>query len=278
MTIDITKFPPSLQRSFDDSILPKDAVLAIDGPAGSGKSTTAKALAERFGLLYIDTGAMYRALTQHALSNNIPVSDEEKLIAIAEEAELELISSKGEVTVIWNGTNVSQAIRTPEVDAAVSGISSIAGVRAIMVRRQQEMGRKGGVVMEGRDIGTVVFPLATAKIFLSADLEARVERRYKQYQQRGREVSREELTRDLAERDRQDSERETNPLSISPDSLVIDCSDMNLAQQNEACARAALLNPTLDLDLETDREEAIRNHPFGYRLGQGPVHGSGIDV
>ncbi len=266
MQIDVSKFPPILQRAFDDSVLPPDAVLAIDGPAGSGKSTTAKALAERFGLLYIDTGAMYRALTQHALTNGIKSDDEQQLTVIAEEASLELISGKGEVTVIWNGTDVSQAIRTPEVDAAVSGISSIAGVRANMVRRQQEMGRKGGVVMEGRDIGTIVFPLATAKIFLSASLEARVERRYKQYQQRGRDVSREELTRDLAERDRQDSERETAPLSIAPDSLVIDCSKMNLAEQNEACARAALLNPTLDLDLDTDREKAIRNHAFGYRL------------
>jgi CMP/dCMP kinase len=266
MQLDTTKFPPSLQRAFDDGVLPKDAVLAIDGPAGSGKSTTAKALAERFGLLYIDTGAMYRALTQHALAHGIAPTDEEQLAAIAGEADLELVSGKGEVTVLWNGTNVSQAIRTPEVDAAVSGISSIAGVRANMVRRQQEMGRKGGVVMEGRDIGTVVFPLATAKIFLSADLEARVERRFKQYQQRGQEVSREELTRDLAERDRQDSERETAPLCISPDSMVIDCSTMNLAEQNEACARAALLNPTLDLDLDTDRETAIRNHPFGYRM------------
>jgi len=135
-----------------------------------------------------------------------------------------------------------------------------------MVRRQQEMGRAGGVVMEGRDIGSVVFPLATAKIFLSASLEARVERRLRQYRQRGREVNREDLTRDLAERDRKDSERPTSPLIICPDSLVIDSSDMSLDQQNDACARACLVNPTLDLQLDNDLDTARREIPGHYRF------------
>ena len=164
--------------------LPPDAVIAVDGPAGSGKSTTAKALAERFDLLYIDTGAMYRALTLAGLRQRLDLADAVRMEALLEEADLELLPGRGEVLVRWNGQDVSQAIRTPEVDAAVSLVSSHPGVRRVLVRRQQEWGRRGGVVMEGRDIGSVVFPLATAKIFLSASLEARVQRRVRQYRQR----------------------------------------------------------------------------------------------
>ncbi|MCK9996483.1 MAG: (d)CMP kinase [Candidatus Krumholzibacteria bacterium] len=262
MTVDLTGDSPPL----DPSLLPRTAVIAIDGPAGSGKSTTARALADIFGLLYIDSGAMYRALTQAALSKGIDPGDEDALAAILVPANLVLKPSKGEVSVFWNGKDVSLAIRTPEVDATVSRVSSHAAVRANMVERQKVMGRLGGVVMEGRDIGTVVFPLATAKIFLSASLDARIERRFRQYQQRGLDVSREELRQDLAERDRQDSERQTSPLTISPDSIVIDSSELSLEQQNQMCARACLVNPTLDLELDTDLETAIREIPWHYRL------------
>jgi len=260
-SVQFDDFPP-----LNPDFLPRDAVIAIDGPAGSGKSTTARALAEIFGLLYIDTGAMYRSLTQAALSEGVSPGDESALAALLENASLELKPAKGEVSVFWNGKDVSRAIRTPEVEAAVSQVSSHPAVRLNMVERQQVIGRQGGVVMEGRDIGSVVFPLATAKIFLSASLEARVDRRYKQYQQRGLRVSRDDLRTDLAERDRQDSERKTSPLVVSPDALVIDSSDLNLDQQNEVCARACLVNPTLDLELETDVESSLRNMPWHYRL------------
>jgi len=251
-------------------LLPSDAVIAIDGPAGSGKSSTARAVAERFGLLYIDTGAMYRALTQAALRKGISPHDENALATLLANASVELRPAKGEVTVLWNGGDVSRAIRTPEVEALVSQVASHPSVRREMVARQQAMGRRGGVVMEGRDIGSVVFPLATAKIYLSASLKARVDRRYRQYKHRGREVSRQELTRDLADRDRQDSQRKISPLQISPDAIVIDSSDLSLEQQNEACARACLVNPALELivdnDLATARLELPMHYRFAYRV------------
>ncbi len=262
----MTAYCPTDLPAADSQLLPPDAVIAIDGPAGSGKSTTARALADHFGLLYIDTGAMYRALTWAALDQGVDPADEDGLAALLRPAELALRPAKGEVTVLWNGHDVSRAIRTPEVESLVSQVASHAGVRQEMVRRQQALGRQGGVVMEGRDIGSAVFPLATAKIFLSASLEARVDRRCRQYRQRGREVSREELTRDLAQRDRQDSERDTSPLGISPDAIVVDSSNLSLEQQNETCVRACLVNPLLDQDLDTDLVVAKREIPMHYRL------------
>lgn len=247
-------------------LMPRDGVIAIDGPAGSGKSSTARALAERFGLLYIDTGAMYRALTLAGAAAGIDPRDEPVLASLLAAADLELRPGRGEVTVLWNGRDVSQAIRSPEVDAAVSAVSAHPEVRRDMVRRQQALGRRGGVVMEGRDIGSVVFPLATAKIHLEASLESRVDRRLRQFRQRGREVDRAELTRDLAARDRLDSERETSPLVVSPDAIVVDSSSLSLEQQNEACARACLVNPALDRELDTDPEAARRELPNRYRL------------
>ena len=137
----------------DAGLLPADAVIAVDGPAGSGKSSTARALAERFGLLYIDTGAMYRALTHAALAAGVDPADEAALAALLGPVDLALRPSGGETTVLWDGCDVSRVIRTPEVEAAVSQVSSHPEVRRLMVERQQALGRRGGVVMEGRDIG-----------------------------------------------------------------------------------------------------------------------------
>ena len=250
----------------DPAVLPREAVIAIDGPAGSGKSTTARALAERFGLLYIDTGAMYRALTCAALAAGVDPGDEDRLCALLDAARLELAPSRGETAVAWDGRDVSRAIRTPQVEAAVSRVSSHAGVRHRMVERQQALGRRGGVVMEGRDIGSVVFPLATAKIHLSASPEARAERRFRQFGERGVTVDRQALVGELMDRDRQDSERAVSPLVISPDAIVVDSSGLTLEQQNELCARACLVNPTLDRDVDRDPVAASRNHPLQYRL------------
>ncbi len=249
--------------------LPADTVIAIDGPAGSGKSTTAKHLAARFGLLYIDTGAMYRALTLAALRGGVDVGDEQALARLLASSRLELVSGGKEARVTWEGQDVSAAIRTTEVEAAVSLVSSHPAVRQEMVRRQQDMGRRGGVVMEGRDIGSVVFPLATAKIFLSAGLEARVQRRLRQYRQRGQELSADQVRADLAKRDKLDSERVTSPLNISPDAVVIDSSAMDIQRQNEACARACRLNPTLDRLLDRDLATSRRTLPWHYRLAYG---------
>lgn len=262
----MSNFHPEAWAHLQDEVLPRDAVIAIDGPAGSGKSTTAKALAKRFKLLYIDTGAMYRALTLAALQEGADCSDESVLVELATQADLELKTGRGEISVLWDGKDVSGAIRTPEVDAMVSLVASHPGVRTIMVRHQQMLGRRGGVVMEGRDIGSVVFPLATSKVFLHASLEARVDRRFKQNQQRGHEISRDELTLDLAQRDKKDSERATSPLAISPDAHVIDSSHLSLEQQNEACALACLVNPALDLEIDRDYSKSRPTIPFKYRL------------
>ena len=221
-------------NDLDQAVIPPDAVIAIDGPAGSGKSTTAKALADRFDLLYIDSGAMYRALTVTGLKTGTNLADETALLELLASADLELRPGKGEMSVFWNGKDVSAAIRTPEVDANVSLVAAHSQVRREMVLRQQEMGRQGGVVMEGRDIGSVVFPLATVKIFLHASIESRGERRFRQNKQRGHELQLEAIIRDLAERDRKDSQRASSPLTVCPDAFVIDSSGMSLDQQNEA--------------------------------------------
>ena len=263
----------SLLSQLNDAALPRDAVIAIDGPAGSGKSSTAKALAERFGLLYIDSGAMYRALTATALAAGADLQCEDDLLRLCDGAELELRPGKGEVAVFWDRKDLSRAIRTPEVDQNVSLVAAHPRVRQDMVARQQEMGRRGGVVMEGRDIGSVVFPLATAKIFLTASLEARTERRFQQSRQRGHEVNRQEIQRDLAARDEKDSSRETAPLTVCPDAFVIDSSEMTLAQQNQACALACLVNPELDRHVDTDRRAGRANHPWHYRFAYAVMRG-----
>lgn len=255
----------------DPAQLPADAVIAIDGPAGSGKSSTARALADRFGLLYIDSGAMYRALTEAALRLGIDPADEAALAALLRPAALELRPTRGETAVFWDGLDVSSAIRTPAVEAAVSRVSSHAEVRRLMVERQQALGRLGGVIMEGRDIGSVVFPLATAKIHLTASVEARAGRRHRQFAERGVAVDRQALEHELADRDRQDSEREVSPLGISPDAIVVDSSALSFAEQNEICARACLVNPALEATVDRDPVAARGGLDFRYRLAYGTM-------
>ncbi|MFO7652956.1 MAG: (d)CMP kinase [Candidatus Krumholzibacteriia bacterium] len=246
--------------------LPRDAVVAIDGPSGSGKSTTARALARRFELLHVDSGAMYRALTLAALRAGMDVADGPGLARLLETARLDLRPGEREATVLWQGEDVSRGIRSPDVDRAVSAVSAHAEVRREMVERQRELGRRGGVVMEGRDIGSVVFPLATAKIYLDASLAARVERRFRQFRERGAPVDRQEVARELAGRDEQDRSRTESPLTVSPDAIVLDTSDWGLAQQVEHVAEACLVNPYLDALLDTDREAGWRECPGHYRL------------
>jgi CMP/dCMP kinase len=218
--------------------VPPDTVVAIDGPAGSGKSTTARTLAERLGLLYVDSGAMYRALTWAASAAGVDARDEAALLRLLDAADLSLRTDRGETAVFWDGRDISAAVRTPEVEAQVSAVSAHAAVRARMVARQRAMGRRQGVVMEGRDIGTVVFPLASAKIYLDATLEARAERRLRQHRRRGLAVDRGEVLREVEARDRRDSERTASPLRIPPDAMVIDNSDLTFEDQLEATEAA----------------------------------------
>jgi len=247
-------------------IVPADAVVAIDGPAGSGKSTTARALARRLGLLYVDTGAMYRALTRAALDAGVDAADGGALVRLLDGADLRLRPGEKETQVVWNGRDVSQAIRTPAVDAAVSAVSAHREVRARMVERQRALGRQGGVVMEGRDIGSVVFPLATSKLYLDASLEARAERRWRQFRERGEQAERQDVVAELAARDRLDSERGESPLVISPDALVLDTSRWTLERQLEEAALACRINLWLDRQVDWDADRARRRLPRKYRL------------
>ncbi len=260
---------PSFERVATSGVrLPADAVVAIDGPAGSGKSTTAQHVAQHHGLSYVDTGAMYRALTRAALDHGIAADDETRLADLLQHADLTLKTGRKESLVIWGGRDVSQAIRAPEVDAQVSAVSAHPTVRQQMVERQRALGRRGGVVMEGRDIGSVVFPLATAKIYLDASLAARADRRFRQFQQRGQTADRAQVEADLAARDRLDSERSESPLTIAPDALVLDTSDWSQEEQHRRAALACLVNPYLDAQLVPLTDPAACWHalPGKYRL------------
>jgi cytidylate kinase len=260
---------PTSQELHDSGLhLPPDAVVAIDGPAGSGKSTTARAIARDHRLTYIDTGAMYRALTLAALEAGVATSEGSDLADLLGTSDLTLRPNDDETVVIWNGRDVSRAVRTPIVDAAVSAVSAHPEVRRRMVERQRELGRRGGVVMEGRDIGSVVFPLATAKLFLDATLEARAARRHRQFEEQGAQVPLTQVQADLAERDRQDTTRADSPLTIAPDALVLDTSSWTLEQQLREASLACLVNVWLDREesVGTDREESWRAMSFRYRL------------
>jgi cytidylate kinase len=221
--------------------VPPDTVVAIDGPAGSGKSTTARALAERLGLLYVDTGAMYRALTWAAARAGVDAADGPALAALLGAADMRLDVAGGETSVAWNGRDISAEIRSPDVEAAVSAVSAHPEVRRALVKLQRAMGRQRGVVMEGRDIGSVVFPLATAKIYLDASLEARASRRLRQHRRRGVEIDFEAVRLEVAERDRKDSGRAESPLCIPPDAMVIDNSELGPAEQLDVAAEYVLM-------------------------------------
>lgn len=209
----------------------KRLIVAIDGPAGSGKSTSAKLVARKLGYLYIDTGAMYRAVTLTAIRKNV-LNNDEAVIEIARTIDIDLEFKDGNTRVFLNGEDVSEDIRTPEVNDYVSPVSKIEEVRSALVKKQQVMGNKnGGVVMEGRDIGTVVFPNADIKIFLTASIDQRAARRAKEYGEKGIEVSIEEVKKNLLERDRIDSGRSVSPLRKSPDAHEIDTSSITIGQQ-----------------------------------------------
>lgn len=207
-------------------------IIAIDGPAGSGKSTTAKLLAKKLGYLYIDTGAMYRAVTLYAIKNNL-LDDEKKIIDLANQLNIELKFENGQTKVSVNGKDVTEEIRSLEVNQNVSPVSKIEGVRKILVQKQKQMGKNGGVVMEGRDITTVVFPNADVKIYLTASIDERARRRALEFAQKGQQVDIEQVKQNILERDRIDSSRDVSPLTKSPDAVEIDTSNLSIEQQVE---------------------------------------------
>lgn len=211
----------------------KNIIITIDGPAGSGKSSTARLLASRLGFVYLDTGAMYRSVALAALAAGIDLKDEKAVEQIAGSVEIEFVNDHGENKVFLNEEDVSLRIREPRIDSASSLVSSYKVVREKMVDLQIEFGAKGNIIAEGRDMGTVVFPDANLKIFLVANLETRARRRCLQLKNAGIETSLDEQLSSLSSRDLFDSSRELSPLKKADDAIEIDTSNISLNEQVE---------------------------------------------
>jgi cytidylate kinase len=202
-------------------------IIAIDGPVGSGKSTLAKRVAELLHYTYIDTGAMYRAVALKALRSGVALSAEKELEELARKTRIDLHSHGGKQTVLLDSEDVTLEIRTPEVAQSASKIAVNAGVRRVLVAEQRRAGEQGGVVMEGRDIGSVVFPEAQLKIFLTASPETRAQRRFREHQQKGDAINFERTLEEVHERDLRDRERSTSPLVRAPEAVVVDSTAMD---------------------------------------------------
>ena len=207
-------------------------IIAIDGPSGAGKSTLGKMLAKRLGLLYLDTGAMYRAVAVAALGNHRDFKDHDGLTKTAEAAKIELIGVPDSLKVILDGRDVTAEIRTLEVAQAASIVSTVSGVRRVMVDHQREIGKSApnGCVLEGRDIGSVVFPNADFKFFLTARPEARARRRFEEDTVKGIGSTYEQTLSEINQRDERDVSRTDSPLIISEDAIVIDTSELDLTE------------------------------------------------
>ncbi|MBI5020929.1 MAG: (d)CMP kinase [Ignavibacteriales bacterium] len=209
----------------------KKLVIAIDGPAASGKSTTSKLVAERLGYLYIDTGAMYRAITWKVIRNKINPEETDRIGELAERTSVRLEKANDSIKVFLDGEDVSKIIRTQAVTQSVSAVSALEKVRTVMVREQRKIGEHGGVVVDGRDIGTVVFPNADVKIFMIANVNERARRRQKELEQAGVKVDLSELAEEIEVRDRKDSGREISPLRKADDAITLDTTVMTIDDQ-----------------------------------------------
>jgi len=209
-------------------------VVTIDGPAASGKSTTARLVAESLGYVYLDTGAMYRAITWKALRDGVDLGDGGALAELAQATTLDLKADGNKTRVLVDGADVSDDVRAPNVTAGVSQVSAFPQVREVLVLEQRRIGASGGVVVEGRDIGTVVFPDAEVKVYLTATLDERSERRQREYSQGGTTSPLEDIRDQLALRDEKDSSREASPLKKPEDASVVDNTDLTVQEQVEA--------------------------------------------
>jgi len=212
-------------------------IIAIDGPVGSGKSTVARRVAEMLGYIHLDSGAMYRAVGLKALRHGVPLDSPERMSKLAETARIDLVPRDGKLLVLLDGEDITDAIRAPEVSHAASVAAVIPGVRHPMVAEQRRAGEQGGVVMEGRDIGSVVFPHADLKIFLDASPEVRAIRRQRELEERVEPRDFEKVLAEVHQRDRRDREREMSPLVRATDAVVVD----NTAMDAEETARVIVL-------------------------------------
>lgn len=207
----------------------KNFVVAIDGPAGAGKSTVAQLAAKKLGFTYIDTGAMYRAVAWKVLQQHQTV-DDELILQVVKDIDVTLAYADGKTKVTVDGNDVSQAIRTPEVSAIVSKVAALGPVREKMVDLQRKMADMGNVLMDGRDIATNVLPNANVKIFLTASIEERAKRRFQELQAKGYAVTLEKLQADIAARDKADSERRISPLVQAKDAVLLDTTGLSIAE------------------------------------------------
>ncbi|HSZ19493.1 MAG TPA: (d)CMP kinase [Candidatus Acidoferrum sp.] len=212
-------------------------IIAIDGPVGSGKSTVARRVAELLGYTHLDSGAMYRAVGLKALRDGVPLDSPERLAVLAEAARIDLVPRDGKLRVLLDGEDVTDAIRAPEVSHAASVVAVVPGVRHPMVAEQRRAGEQGSVVMEGRDIGSVVFPHADLKIFLDASPEVRASRRQRELEEKGESMEFEKVLAEVHVRDRRDREREMSPLVRATDAVIVD----NTAMDAEETARVIVL-------------------------------------
>ncbi|MCD6451161.1 MAG: (d)CMP kinase [Acidobacteria bacterium] len=205
-------------------------VIAIDGPAGAGKSTVGKALAAKLGYFYLDTGAMYRAIALKVVETGIDPSSEEEVVSLAESSQVEFRKSSSSYRVLLDGRDVTEEIRKPGIGEVASVISVYPGVRRRLVALQREVGKEGGVVVEGRDIGTKVFPDAEVKFFLDATLEERARRRFKELKEKGISLSFSEVLEETRKRDRRDSTRPDSPLCRADDAIYLDSTSLSLEE------------------------------------------------
>ena len=212
-------------------------IVAIDGPAGTGKGTMADLLSKKYGFTNIDTGATYRCVALEMIRENIDISEEKKIIDLAKKIKIDMQTIDGELEVYLNGENVSKQIRTSEVAKIVSPVSSIKEVRTAMVDVQRELAKGKNVIMEGRDITTVVFPNANVKIYLDGELEERAMRRYRQNKAKGIEMTYEEVLENIKKRDKNDMEKEVGALKIADDAIVIDTTGLTIKEQEEKMSK-----------------------------------------
>jgi cytidylate kinase len=225
-------------------------IIAIDGPVGSGKSTVARRVAELLGYLHLDSGAMYRAVALRALRAGVSLDDAAALERVARDARIEMEMNGAARRVLLDGQDVTEELRGAEMSMQASRVAVVPGVRRVLVGHQQRMGAAGGIVVEGRDIGTVVFPKAELKIFLDADVEVRARRRWLEYEQKGQPTDLARMIEEVHERDHRDRDRAASPLRRAPDAVYVDCS----AIEAEEAARLIVL-------LAREREGRAVPHP-----------------